>query len=138
MSIPCLSNGSGAQPRHHRRPLGGDASTPTAEVACYTALPKCLLNDSSARRAPSSVSSTDFAFDFGFEMRPREYRRANESQSKPFQALAVVDTFRYSNARTISSSLAASYSIVTPSVRITLPLSGRGEQRERRSAAVGS
>jgi len=39
-----------------------------AEAASYTVLAKYLLNNSSARRVPSSVSTTDLAFDLGSEM----------------------------------------------------------------------
>src|SRR5262252_2308265 len=43
---------------------------PPAEAACYTALPKYLLNNSSALRAPSSERTTDLAFDLGSAMNP--------------------------------------------------------------------
>jgi len=38
--------------------------------AGYTALAKYLLNNSSALRAPSSLKTTDLAFDLGSEMKP--------------------------------------------------------------------
>ena len=60
---------------------------PAAAAAGYTAFPKCLLNRSSPNLAPSSLRTTDFAFDFESATKPLACRRFNESQSKLFQAL---------------------------------------------------
>src|SRR5438128_1958971 len=70
-----------------RRPLTGRGPrTPPAEAAGYTALAKYLLNNSSDLRAPSSLRTTDLAFDLGSEMKPWACSRSNVSQSNPFHA----------------------------------------------------
>src|SRR5713226_3306327 len=69
--------------------LTGVGAKSRGAVSSYPVLPKCLRNSSSANRAPSSVSTTDFAFDFGSEMKPWACSRSSEFQSNPFHALVM-------------------------------------------------